>query len=140
MAIRNFRDLVVWQRAMELSVRTYEVSNAFPREEIYGLTSQIRRASVSIPSNIAEGHGRNNDREFLRFLDIAMGSLRELETQMMLATQLGFAGKSTGESVLDLATEVGKLVNALRRTLNNALHPQNHSHSPAIRDQPPATS
>lgn len=119
--IRDFRDLVVWQKSMELAVNVYELSKLFPREELYGLTSQIRRAVVSVPSNIAEGQGRDNDREFSRFLDIAMGSVREVETQIAIATRLGYLSQDNSEHVLNLITEVAKLTNALRRKIREEL-------------------
>ena len=90
MAIRNYTDLVAWQRAMALAESVYKTTSNMPLEELYGLTSQMRRAAVSIPSNIAEGEGRRRDGEFLRMLSIATGSLRELETQLHLATRLQF--------------------------------------------------
>jgi len=84
----SFRDLVVWQRAMQLTVAIYRLSQKFPREEIYGLTSQIRRSAVSVPSNIAEGHGRLNSGEYRQFLGIARGSNFELQTQLEIARAL----------------------------------------------------
>ena len=83
--VRSYRDLVVWQRAMELAQAVYELTGTWPREEIYGLTSQVRRAAVSVPSNIAEGQGRASTKEFLNYLSIAYGSLMECETQALLA-------------------------------------------------------
>ena len=81
----SYRDLVVWQKSMELTKKIYTITKDFPKEEVYGLTSQIRRSAVSIPSNIAEGKGRNSDKEFVRFLQISLGSLYELQTQFELA-------------------------------------------------------
>jgi four helix bundle protein len=89
----SFQDLRVWQRSMELVTAIYKVTQQFPRDEIYSLTSQIRRAAISIPSNIAEGHGRGTTREFAMFLRNANGSLKELETQLILAQNLGFIPK-----------------------------------------------
>ena len=88
--IKTFRDLLVWQKGMELVTRVYEVWRGFPKEELYGLTSQMRRCAVSIPSNIAEGHGRKSTKEFIHFLNIATGSLYELETQLEIARNLGY--------------------------------------------------
>ena len=85
MGSQNYRDLIVWQRAMELVELTYSTSRGFPREETFTLVAQVRRAAISIPSNIAEGQGRGGSNEFVRFLRIAHGSLRELETQFMVA-------------------------------------------------------
>ncbi len=85
MPARNYADLIAWQKAMDLVEETYRVSARFPKEEIYGLTSQLRRSAVSIPSNIAEGQGRRTKQEFTHYLSIAYGSLRELETQILIA-------------------------------------------------------
>ena len=117
MKVRNYRDLIVWQRAMDLVEEVYSVSKEFPREEIYGLTSQIRRAAVSIPSNIAEGQGRRTTPDFLRHLSIAYGSLRELETQILIAMRLRYLAQEKGENCLRIAAEVGRLLNGLMSAL-----------------------
>ncbi len=91
---RHFRDLQVWQQSMALARNVYALTEAFPKREVFGLTSQIRRAAVSIPSNIAEGRGRTTEKSFALFLSQARGSLYELETQMELAGELGFAARS----------------------------------------------
>ena len=88
--IRTFRDLLIWQKSIKLVTRIYEVTRSFPKEEAFGLTSQMRRCSVSIPSNIAEGHGRNSTGDYLSFLQIATGSLCELQTQLVIANNLSF--------------------------------------------------
>ncbi len=88
MKVKNYRELVVWQKAMTFVELVYRATRQFPREELYGLTNQLRRAAVSVPSNIAEGQGRFSTREFLSFLSIARGSLREAETQLMIAQRL----------------------------------------------------
>jgi four helix bundle protein len=113
MASRNYRDLVAWQRAMDLVEVVYVATRKFPKEEQYGLTIQMKRASVSVPSNIAEGQGRGNGKEFARFLKIAYGSLREIETQAEIAFRLGFADRSTVSRILSLAGDVGRLINGL---------------------------
>ena len=113
MAIRNYADLVAWQKAVTLAESIYRTTDAMPREEQYGLTSQMRRAAVSIPSNIAEGQGRRSDGEFLRMLSIAHGSLRELETQVLLANRLQFLRTDVSEGALEQCHEVGRLVNGL---------------------------
>ena len=89
--LKSYRDLLVWQRAIELAVLIYRFSEGFPRNEVYGLTSQLRRASVSVPSNIAEGYGRGCRKEYLQFLSIAQGALKKLETQAILAQRLNYA-------------------------------------------------
>ena len=107
----SYRDLVVWQKAMELTKQVYTLTKDFPKEEVYGLTSQIRRCSVSIPSNIAEGKGRNSDKEFVRFLQISLGSLYELQTQLELA--LSFNYVSNIENILSISLEIEKMLNKL---------------------------
>jgi four helix bundle protein len=90
MPVKHYQELIVWQKAMELVELVYRMSKQFPREEIYGLTSQIRRAAVSIPSNIAEGQGRSTTKDFLNFLSVARGSLREVETQLLISERLEY--------------------------------------------------
>src|SRR5713101_9488402 len=114
---RSYRDLVVWQKSMQLVTDIYKTTRAFPREEIYGLTSQIRRAAVSIPSNIAEGQGRRTTLDFLRHLSIAYGSLREVETQILIARRLRYVAQTRVDEVMDLAGEVGRLLNGLMNSL-----------------------
>jgi four helix bundle protein len=118
MAIRNYQDLVVWQKAMELCEAIYRVTARFPKEETYGLTSQMRRASVSVPSNIAEGQGRGSDKDWNRHLRIAYGSLRELETQLILAQRLKFLTASDTDALLERSSEVGRLMNGLMKRLD----------------------
>ena len=110
---RGFRDLLVWQKAMRLAVSIYRLSKEFPREEIYGITSQMRRSAVSIPSNIAEGHGRLNAKEFGQFLGIARGSTYELQTQLELARELRMGDPGQIATLLELAEEVGRMIHAL---------------------------
>jgi four helix bundle protein len=113
----SFRTLVVWQKAMLLAEECYHLTEHFPRAEQYGLTSQIRRAVVSIPSNLAEGYCRNSLRTYRRFVDIALGSQAELETQLELAQRLGFARIKDAETASALAAEVGRLLHGLKRGL-----------------------
>ena len=113
MPVKNYRDLVVWQKAMDLVIMVYRSTAAFPHEELYGLRNQLRRAAVSIPSNIAEGQGRHTTREFLSFLSIANGSLREVETQSMIASRLHYITEERESELLGLAAEVGRLRNGL---------------------------
>ena len=110
--IKSYRDLEVWQRSMEVVVNVYQLTKTFPQSEIYGLTNQIRRSSVSIPSNIAEGHVRPT-KDYARFLKIAMGSVAELETQIAIAKKLPF-GKNINFSKVDkLLDEVMRMLNKL---------------------------
>jgi four helix bundle protein len=114
---QSYRDLIVWQRSMDFVVMIYESTCNFPDTEKFGLTSQLRRAAVSIPSNIAEGQGRRTAGEFLNALSIAHGSLREIETQLMLAERLKLIQSKTLESLLNQTTEIGKMLNGLSNSL-----------------------
>ena len=114
----GYRDLLAWQEAMKLAVLVYRVTSRFPREEVYGLTAQIRRSVVSIPSNIAEGAARNSDREFRHFLGISAGSLAEVETQLELAAQLEYAALDSATT--QQAQKVGMLLEGLRRSCAHA--------------------
>ena len=124
--MRNFEELIVWQKAMEFAEAVYKIQRKLPREETYGLGDQIRRAVVSIPSNIAEGCGRETDADFQRFLSIARGSLFEVRTQLDLAVRLSYV-KLPGETLLQ-ATEIGRMLNSLIRRIRN---------SSALRQSPP---
>jgi four helix bundle protein len=113
--IKTFRDLIAWQRAMQLAKEVYKATSLIPDSERFGLTSQMRRAAVSIPSNIAEGHGRQSLQDYIRFLKTARGSLMELQTQMLLAQDLGFI-RSAGE-LTDLLSETDRVLQGLIRSL-----------------------
>lgn len=102
----NFRDLLIWQKAMALVTKIYKSTQAFPKEEVFGLTSQIRRCSVSIPSNIAEGYGRNSNTEFLRFLNISLGSLFELQTQLEIARNIEYLDEETFNTIYNDTREL----------------------------------
>ncbi|HBB88468.1 MAG TPA: hypothetical protein DC047_12715 [Blastocatellia bacterium] len=115
--LKSYRDLLVWQKAMELAVETYRFSSGFPRSEVYGLTSQLRRAAVSVSSNIAEGYGRGSRKEYIQFLCISQGSLKELETQVILAERLKYESKTSVDGLLELSEEVGRMLGALIRSL-----------------------
>jgi four helix bundle protein len=121
MKTRHFRELVVWQRAMTLTKNIYETADTFPRKEIFGLTSQIRRAAVSVPSNIAEGHGRLSDKQFAMFLGHARGSLYELETHLEIAHFLGYIKHESLISLLEKCAEIGRMLNGLLQTLNETI-------------------
>jgi len=108
--VQSFRDLLVWQKAIQLSVAIYRLTQGFPREELYGLTSQIRRSAVSVPSNIAEGHGRLGTGEYRHFLGIARGSNFELQTQIEIARALGFGNPKLLDEAEGLSHEVGKMI------------------------------
>jgi len=112
--MQGHRDLVAWQKGMKLVKDIYRVTRDFPREEIYGLTSQLRRAAISVPSNLAEGHGRNSRREFHQFVGHARGSLLEIETQLEIARDLGYLPLPIAADLLAEASEVGRVLNGLR--------------------------
>ena len=115
----SFRDLIVWQRAMQLTIAIYRLTQEFPREEIYGLTSQIRRSAVSLPSNIAEGHGRLNTGEYRQFLGIARGSNFELQTQLEIARALEIGNPKLLDEAEGLSHEVGKMLYAILESIKN---------------------
>ncbi len=113
----GYRELKVWQQGMEITREIYKLTAGFPKDELYGLTSQIRRCAVSIPSNIAEGHSRDSQREVARFVSIAKGSLAELETQLLIAKELEYGEASSIDSLLTLAALEGRMLTGLRRSL-----------------------
>jgi four helix bundle protein len=114
---RRHHELVVWKEGVSLVKEVYQTTKGFPKEEVYGLTSQMRRAAVSIPSNIAEGAARNGDKEFLQFLSVARGSLSELETQVIIAKDLNYIKEDTtlGNKIESLFGLIGGLINSIRR-------------------------
>jgi len=114
---RNYRDLIAWQKAMQLARLVYRLTESFPKEERFGLTSQLRRCAVSVPSNIAEGHGRLSDRVLRTFLATARGSLFELETQTLLAIDFNYLKPADAQETLSLASEVARILNGLIKTL-----------------------
>lgn len=116
MEIKSYRDLHAWQRAMDFVTAVYQATAKFPRDEIYGLTSQLRRSAVSVPSNIAEGNGRQSTRDFINFLSIAYGSLNEAQTQIVIAHRLGYL---TADETL--SHEISRLINGLTRSLGQKL-------------------
>ena len=118
--IRSFRDLIAWQKAIDLCQRVYEVSQCFPADERFGLVAQIRRAAVSVPSNIAEGYGRGQKLDYVRFLRVARGSLFEVETQLLLAVRLGFANGDSVGLVSGLVREVDRIRCALIRAVRDS--------------------
>ncbi|MFH1747129.1 MAG: four helix bundle protein [Planctomycetota bacterium] len=120
--IRSFRDLIAWQKAMALCERMYTISKDFPSDERFGLTAQLRRAAVSVPSNIAEGYGRRSKRDYLRFLNVALGSLCELETQLILSLRLGFMDSDRAGPDMDLLREVDRILCGLIRALRDSEH------------------
>lgn len=119
MKVKTYQELIVWQKAMDLVELIYMSSRGFPREEVYALTSQIRRAAVSIASNIAEGQGRRTTSDFLRHLSIAYGSLLETETQLLIAQRLKYLDKPSVDDAMSHTAEVGRLLNGLMASLSH---------------------
>jgi four helix bundle protein len=115
--IQSYRDLRVWQEAMLLAECVYGLTRQFPKDEMFGLTSQARRSAVSVAANIAEGYGRENTGSYIQFLRIGQGSLKELETHLILAARIGLAPKAVLDPALDKAETVGKMLRALIRSL-----------------------
>jgi four helix bundle protein len=115
--VKSYRDLVVWQKAMTVVESTYRLTSYLPKSEEFGLKSQMRRASISIPSNIAEGHSRNYPAVFLQFLSVAQGSLSELETQIELAVRLEYYTAEQTKGLCDLCLEVCRMLHGLVRTI-----------------------
>jgi len=118
-ALKSYRDLQVWKKSIELAEMVYRTSSLFPAEEKFGLTSQIRRAAVSVAANIAEGAERSGTREFLQFLGIASGSLAETETYLILAQRLGLVSEQDASRLLEQAATVGRMLNGLKRSLRS---------------------
>ena len=134
--VRNYRDLRVWQRSMDLVVECYWAARRFPRDERFGLTSQLQRAAVSVPANIAEGNGRRHRKEYLHHLSIAKGSLNEVETLVLVAHRLRYLGVDEQDALLARVSEVGRALIGLTRSLTPEDPP---SHSPLPRPTPQYT-
>jgi four helix bundle protein len=117
--IKSFRDLNIWQKGIDLVKDIYKETQNFPRQEIYGLTNQIRRAAISIPSNIAEGHIRQHRAEFRQFLSVALGSLAELETQIVISRELNYISTEKSLNLIDQMGSLGKMIRGLIKKLNN---------------------
>ena len=116
-AIQSYRDLKVWQQAMGLAEECYRLTRQFPRDELYGMTSQVRRSAASVAANIAEGHGRNSRGEYIQFLRVAQGSLKELETHLILADRVGLISNGLIAQMLEQSEGLGKMLRALIRSL-----------------------
>ncbi|HNB80827.1 MAG TPA: four helix bundle protein [Chitinophagaceae bacterium] len=125
--MKSYQELEVWKKSKEIVLDIYRASNSFPTEEKYGLISQIRRASISVPANIAEGHGRNHTRDTLQFLHISRGSLYELETLLILSNELNYLKINTLNSIAEKITECIKMLNGLINYFENKLKPLRNS-------------
>jgi four helix bundle protein len=111
--MKTFRELLVWQKSIALVTKVYKSTSLFPKEELYGLTSQIRRSSISVPSNIAEGYGRKTNKEFIRFLRISMGSLFEIQTQLKIAKNINFINKEVYLDLYEDSREIERMLSSL---------------------------
>jgi len=121
---QNFRDLHVWQLGMQLAEEVYLLSRSFPKHETYGLASQMQRAAVSIPPNIAEGHATGSTKDFLRFLGIAQGSLAELETHLMLAERIRYGNSKDVRPILDRCSQEARMLRSLRNRVRSRVRPK----------------
>ena len=130
MTASHFRELDVWQLAMQLARAVYELTAAFPREERYGLTAQLQRAAVSIPSNIAEGNARSSLKDYARFVSMALGSTAEVQTQLLLSRDLGLAAEADGAAALELCDRVGRMLARLHQALCRKLDTESRVPSP----------
>jgi four helix bundle protein len=119
--VQSHRDLKVWQLGMDITEQVYQLSKSFPREETYGLTSQVRRSAASVPANIAEGNGRDSIKDYLRHLSIAVGSLCETETFLQLAVRLQYLAQNNADPLLRLIEEEGRMLRGLQKSLRRTL-------------------
>lgn len=119
MVAHSFKDLMIWQKAVVLVGEIYRLTKKFPKEELYGLVSQIRRSAISVPSNIAEGFVRKHNKEFMQFLNIALGSLAELETQLILSKELLFISQNDIKNLEDDIDHLGRMITKFRQTLSD---------------------
>lgn len=117
--VKSFRDLIVWQKSYHLCLLVYKTTKDFPKSEEFGLTAQLRRSSVSVPSNIAEGYNRKNRKEYIQFLYIAHGSLGELQTQLLIAYDIGYCPETKFKEMYGLSEEVGKMLRSLIESLGS---------------------
>jgi four helix bundle protein len=117
--MRTHKDLDVWKKSIEMVTEIYKIATHFPKDELYGLTNQIRRAAVSVPSNIAEGAGRNSSKEFLQFLNYATGSLSEIETQIIIAHNLGYLKNEEKQNIDNILSDIFKMLSRLAQSIQN---------------------
>ncbi|MHA3788755.1 four helix bundle protein [Flavobacterium hauense] len=120
--MKTFRDLIIWQKAMILVTNCYKTTSNFPKEEQFGLTSQIKRCSISIPSNIAEGFGRGTNKEYYRFLNISMGSLFEFQTQIEIAYNLGYISETDFNSIYEDSREIERMLSSFMNKIKSSLN------------------
>ena len=119
MKIVSYKDLIVWQKAMAMVEIVYNLTQKMPKEELFSLTNQIRRAAISVPSNIAEGFGRQSKKEYQQFLSIANGSVCEIETQLLLCVRIGYLTEENTKDTFQLLSEIGKMITAIKQKLKS---------------------
>ncbi|MCR4965696.1 MAG: four helix bundle protein [Bacteroidales bacterium] len=117
MKIQSYKELIVWQKAMDMVANVYKLTQDLPKEELFALTSQIRRAAISVPSNIAEGYGRQSKKEYLHFLSVANGSVCEIETQLLLCAKIGYLSEESIKETLQTLSEIGKMIFSIRQKI-----------------------
>lgn len=122
MGLLHYRELIAWQKSMVLVTRVYALSSEFPGDERFGLTSQIRRAAISVPSNVAEGQGRDSTKEFIHHLSMAYGSLVEVETQILIGLNVGYLSEDAANAFLQESAKTGRIINGLMRSLRRKLN------------------
>lgn len=130
MEIKSYKDLEVWQKAMDLVVMCYQTTKSFPRSEVYGLASQLQRAAVSIPANIAEGRERKYSKEFAQHLSMAYSSLAEVETHIQIAQRLNYINSTETEQLLEQTAEIGRMINGLRKSIEKRNVPRPRTPEP----------
>ena len=134
--MKDYKELVVWQKSIHLTTEPYRITENFPKTETFGLRGQVRRAATSVPANIAEGWGRGSASEYIQFLTVARGSLLELETHLIVSEKLGFLDKTKSETARALIVDIGKMLTRLMQSLHarsRALHPESRVPSPEAR-------
>lgn len=117
--IKDYKDLLIWQKGIEIAEQSYLLTKQYPKEELYGMVQQIRRAAISIPANIAEGYGRRYTQEYIRFLNISRGSLNELETHLIISARVGLCARQDTEIIIKLLNEESRMINSLINKLKN---------------------
>ena len=128
--VRSYRDLQVWQKAMDVVDEVYRITGAFPGEERFGLSGQLQRAAVSVPANTAEGHATGYTKQYLRHLSIALGSLAEVETLLVIGRRRSYMAEAKLQALLELAAEVGRMLRGIQKSLKRKLRPQPQAPNP----------
>jgi four helix bundle protein len=136
MAIRSFKDLIVWQRSIQMIDEIYRLAREFPKSETYGLSSQMQRAAVSVAANIAEGNGRDSTKEYIHHLSFSLGSLAEVETYLVVSVRLGYAKQAAVAGLESMCDQIGKMLRSLQKSLRSKLRGDDDSEFPSPNPQP----